>query len=68
MGYPTAMGGKKSVGTQRHPAHSFLGTYNAKPVINSIAAMSGNDTSSRFLRPNVSMVQMAGKAYVDNKD
>ena len=37
-------------------------TYNAKPVISSINAMSGNETRRSFRLPNVSMVQIAGPA------
>ena len=37
-------------------------TNKEKPVRSSIAAMSGKETSSRFLLPNVSIVQIAGAA------
>ena len=37
-------------------------THKEKPVRSSIAAMSGKETSNRFLLPNVSIVQTAGAA------
>lgn len=37
-------------------------THKAKPVIKSMRAIRGKDTRSKFLRPKVSIVQIAGPA------